>query len=73
VIGTGAVARTAWSRFSITGAGLTAGWAPDFSPADGDYRGRFAFTGTLHRVEIDVDGLPALDPEQEARDSIASQ
>jgi arylsulfatase len=73
VVGTGEVRRTAWSRFSITGAGLTAGWAPDFSPADEDYRGRFAFTGTLHRVDIDVDGLPAIDPEQEARDSIASQ
>jgi hypothetical protein len=73
VMGTGEVRRTAWSRFSITGAGLTAGWAPDFSPADGDYRGRFPFTGTLHRVDIDVEGLPALDPEQEARDSIASQ
>jgi arylsulfatase len=73
VVGTGEVRRTAWSRFSITGAGLTAGWSPDFSPADGDYRGRFEFTGTLHRVDIDVDGVPALDPEQEARDSIASQ
>jgi hypothetical protein len=73
VVGTGEVKRTAWSRFSITGAGLTAGWSPDFSPADGDYRGRFEFTGTLHRVEVDVEGIPALDPDQEARDSIAAQ
>jgi arylsulfatase len=73
VVGTGEVRRTAWSRFSITGAGLTAGWSPDFSPADGDYRGRFEFTGVLHRVDIDVEGVPALDPDQEARDSIASQ
>jgi hypothetical protein len=74
VVGTGEVRRTVWSRFSLTGAGLTVGWSPDFSPADGDYRGRFAFTGgTLHRVDIDVSGTPALDPEQEARDAIASQ
>ena len=73
VVGTGEVRRTAWSRFSITGAGLSAGWSPDFSPADGDYRGRFEFTGTLHRVDIDVEGVPALDPDAEARDSIASQ
>ena len=54
----GEVKRTVWSRFSLTGAGLTAGWSPDFSPADRDYRGRFAFTGVLHRVDIDVDGPP---------------
>ncbi len=65
--------RTAWSRFSLTGAGLTAGWSPDFSPADEDYRGRFEFTGMLHRVDIDVDGLPVVDPEREAEAIIASQ
>ena len=32
VIGEGAVRRTAWSRLSLTGAGLTAGWSGDFSP-----------------------------------------
>ena len=73
VIGAGEVERTVWSKFSITGAGLTAGWSPDFSPADEDYRGRFAFTGTLHRVDIDVSGDAVVDPELEARDAIASQ
>ncbi len=73
VIGTGEVKRTVWSRFSLTGAGLTAGWAPDFSPADEDYRGRFAFTATLHRVDIDVTGVPDVDPEVEAGDIISSQ
>ena len=58
VVGSGTVSRTIWSRFSLTGAGLTAGWSPDYSPADQDYRGRFAFTGTLHRVDIDVDRRP---------------
>ena len=73
VVGTGEVKRTVWSRFSLTGAGLTAGWSPDFSPADEDYRGRFEFTGTLHRVDIDVAGDPQVDPEQEAADIIAAQ
>ncbi len=73
VIGVGEVDRTAWSRFSLTGAGLTAGWSPDYSPADEDYRGRFAFTATLHRVDIDVAGDPVIDPEAEAEDIISSQ
>ena len=73
VVGTGEVKRTIWSRFSLTGAGLTAGWSPDFSPADEDYRGRFEFTGTLHRVDIDVEGTAVVDPEREADDIIASQ
>jgi hypothetical protein len=73
VVGSGEIRRTIWSRFSLTGAGLTAGWSPDFSPADEDYRGRFAFTGTLHRVDIDVDGAAIVDPEREADDIIAMQ
>ena len=73
VVSSGEVARTALSRFSLTGAGLTAGWSPDFSPADEDYRGRFEFTGTLHKVDIDVDGLPVVDAEAEAEAIIASQ
>ena len=58
---------------SLTGAGLTAGWATDFSPAEPDYRGRFAFTGTLHRVEVEVRDEPSLDPEAEAAAAIAAQ
>jgi arylsulfatase len=73
VVGTADINRTTWSRFSISGAGLTAGWSPDFSPADLDYRGPFRFTGRLDRVEIDVDGLPNIDPEAEAQDAIARQ
>jgi hypothetical protein len=73
VVGRGEVRRTAFSRFSLTGAGLSAGWSPDFSPADTDYRGPFAFTGTLHRVDIDVDGDASVDPLAEANDVIAMQ
>jgi arylsulfatase len=73
VVGTGEIRRTVWSRFSLTGAGLTAGWAPDLSPADGDYRGRFECTAKLHKVVIDVAGDPEVDPEQEAQDLLSSQ
>jgi hypothetical protein len=73
VVGAGEIRRTVWSRFSLTGAGLTAGWAPDLSPADGDYRGRFECTATLHKVVIDVAGAPEVDPEQEAHDLLSSQ
>jgi arylsulfatase A-like enzyme len=73
VVGTGEIRRTIWSRFSLTGAGLTAGWAPDFSPADGDYRGRFECTAVLHKVVVDVAGDPAVDAEQEAQDILTSQ
>jgi arylsulfatase len=73
VIGEGTVKRTLWSRFSLTGAGLTVGWSPDFSPADEDYRGHFPFTGTLHHVDIDVDGAPQIDREAEVNDIVASQ
>jgi hypothetical protein len=73
VIGRGTIERTLWSRLSLTNAGLTVGWATDFSAADLDYRGRFEFTGVIDRVEIDVSGDPFVDPEGEARDAIAAQ
>ncbi|MGH9273615.1 MAG: arylsulfatase [Acidimicrobiales bacterium] len=73
VVGTGEIRRTIWSRFSLTGAGLTAGWSPDFSPADGEYRGSFECTATLHKVVIDVAGDPHIDAEAEAQDLLSSQ
>jgi arylsulfatase A-like enzyme len=69
----GDIKRVTWSRFSITGAGLTVGWARDFSPADRDYRGPFRFTGHLDRVVVEVDGDELLDPSAEADDAIRSQ
>jgi arylsulfatase len=73
VVATGEIRRTVWSRFSLTGAGLTAGWSPDFSPADEDYRGHFRFTATLHHVDVEVPGEPVVDAEAEAEAIIASQ
>jgi arylsulfatase len=73
VVASGEIRRSVWSRFSLTGAGLSAGWSPDFSPADGDYRGRFECTAMLHRVVVEVDGVPRVDPEQEAQHFLATQ
>ncbi len=73
VVASGEIRRSVWSRFSLTGAGLSAGWSPDFSPADGDYRGRFECTAMLHRVVVEVDGVPQVDPEQEAQHFLATQ
>ena len=74
VVGAGEVTRTAWSRISLTGAGLTAGWATDFSPADLDYRGRVRrsrrrWTASRSRCAAN----PSLDPEAEAAAAIAAQ
>jgi len=72
-VGRGELRRSVWSRFSLTGAGLTAGWAPDFSAGDADYRGRFDFTAVLRHVDVDVPGDPVVDADAEAQAIIASQ
>jgi arylsulfatase len=59
-------------RFSLTGAGLTVGYQPEFAVSD-DIEAPFPFTGTIVRALIEVDGEPFLDPEQEANDAIARQ
>jgi hypothetical protein len=73
VVGEGPIAQFTWSRFSITGAGLTVGYAAGISPADADYEGPFRFTGTVERAWIDLDGEPFVDAEAEAEAAIASQ
>jgi arylsulfatase A-like enzyme len=77
VVGQGSIEQRAWGRYSLTGHGLTAGWATGLPPVD-DYRAPFRCT-VLERVEIDVDppdGSPAsvaAAAEAEAADAIASQ
>ena len=77
VVGQGSIEQRAWGRYSLTGHGLTAGWATGLPPVD-DYRAPFRCT-VLARVEIDVDP-PDASPESvaaaaeaEAADAIASQ
>ncbi len=60
------------NRYSITGDGLTCGYATEFPPCD-DYVGPFRFTGTLRQVVVEVDGERFLDPEAEADHAIRTQ
>ena len=59
-------------RFSLTGAGLTCGYAMGFPPSD-DYRAPFRFTGTLRCVVVEVDGPVRVDAQAEADAAVASQ
>ncbi len=73
VISTQRFKRFTWSRFSITGAGLTVGYATGIPPCD-DYAAPFALDGgSLDRVEIHVEGTELVDPAAEAADIIARE
>ena len=52
-------------RWAITGEGLCCGRQLGL-PVTRDYRGPFPFTGTLHRVTVEVDGPRSLDVGAEA-------
>ena len=60
------------TRFTITGDGLCCGYDVG-SPICSDYRPPFRFSGTLHKVVVDVDGRPYSDPAGEAEIAIKSQ
>ena len=72
VVGEAEIDQFTPSRFSITGAGLTCGWAVEPAVTD-DFHAPFPFTGTLRRVVVEVQGPEYRDPEGEARAAIASQ
>jgi arylsulfatase len=59
-VGAGPIARTTPARHSIIGSGLTCGWEQG-PPVGSGYAAPFAFTGHLARVEVDVEGVEALD------------
>jgi arylsulfatase A-like enzyme len=59
-------------RFSLTGDGLTCGYAPGLPVCD-DYRAPFRFSGRLRRVVVEVDGEPFVDPAGEAELAVRSQ
>jgi arylsulfatase len=60
------------TRFSITGEGLCCGFHSGM-PVVMDYRPPFRFTGTLHRVVVEVAGEPYADPHAEAELTLRSQ
>ena len=73
VIGTGQIKRISWNRYSLTGHGLTAGYAAGLPPCDREYDAPFTFGPALERVEIDVAGPSFLDIEAEIADVLSSQ
>jgi arylsulfatase len=72
VVGEGTIPRFTPMRFSLTGAGLTCGYG-DGLPVTRRYSGTFAFTGTIHRVVVEVDGEGFVDPEADSAFAIARQ
>ncbi len=72
VVGAGEIPRFTPSRFSLTGAGLVCGADPGLPVCD-DYRAPFVWTGVLHRVVVEVDGSPYVDPEAEAEAAVITQ
>jgi len=71
-VGELAIARFTPTRFSITGEGLCCGYDTGMPVVD-DYRPPFRFSGILHRVVVEVDGAPYVDPAAEAELSIRAQ
>ncbi|RJP21125.1 MAG: arylsulfatase [Candidatus Abyssobacteria bacterium SURF_5] len=57
--------------FGLAGV-LSCGRAPG-SPVTPDYSGEFRFTGTIHKVVVDVSGRPIQDAEAEKRIAMARQ
>ena len=60
------------TRFSITDESLCCGYDMGMPVID-EYRPPFRFAGTLHRVVIDVDGEPFVDPVAETELSLQTQ
>jgi arylsulfatase len=71
-VGAGEIPHFTPTRFSITGEGLCCGHHNGM-PVVMDYRPPFRFTGTLHRVVVEVHGEPYTDPEAEADLTLRSQ
>ena len=72
LVAEGTIARTAFSRYSITGGGLTCGWEQG-PPVGEGYQAPFTYAGLLREVEITVDGDPWRDPAAEFEAIMAEQ
>jgi len=72
VVGEGPIEQLTPARFTITGAGLTCGYALEPAVSD-DFVAPFRFSGTLRRVVVEVFGPEYRDPYGEARAAIVSQ
>jgi len=72
VVGEGEIDRFTPMRWNLVGAGLRCGADPGLPVCD-DYAAPFRFTGTLHRVVLEVFGAEKVDPKAEAEIAIARQ
>ena len=59
-------------RFSLTGAGITCGYSNGL-PVAAEIDPPARFTGTIETVTVEVDGMPFVDPEEEAEAVISTQ
>jgi len=74
VVAEGEIAHFTPNRFSLHGAGLSAGRDASGLAVTDDYEAPFAYTGTIvGDVVIEVDGVPYSDPEAEVGIAIATQ
>jgi arylsulfatase A-like enzyme len=72
VVGGGEITRFTPMRWNLVGAGLWCGADPGLPVCD-DYESPFRFTGTLHRVVVEVTGPPQSDPKGSAAIAAARQ
>jgi arylsulfatase len=70
-VGTGPIPRTVPVQYSITGEGLCCGY--DDGSAVADYPAPFDFTGTLHKVVVNVSGRPFVDVAMEIERAFRTQ
>ena len=70
VVATSEIERYTPMRFSATDAGLTCGEDAGSAAVSRRYRGPFPFTGTLHKVVVDVTGEAPFDPDQVVRSAL---
>jgi len=71
-VGSVDVPRFTLTRWSICGDGLTIGYSMAL-PVVADYASPFPFTGTLHRVVIDVEGETVIDIRARAEQAMRAQ
>ncbi len=72
LVGQGEIPRFTPVKWTMTGAGLHCGRDPMIAVSD-DYASPFTFTGTLHRVTVDVSGVPYHDLAAELGLAMAEQ
>jgi arylsulfatase len=71
-VGSVVIPRFTLTRWSICGDGLTVGRSMAL-PVVRDHPSPFPFTGTIHEVDVDVDGGPVVEVEARAEQAMRAQ